>query len=205
MKSKISIIITILVVIFLAWFAIKGNTTDYATVIDKEISALEDELQELETQVETGDMTPQEAAKAETRIVNRLESIQKTIDSSSKKTLSEEQEILFVDGLNRLAQLLNDFQSTLITVDAVVNELPTEEQPRWRNGGGSDNDTPTTISDIIEETIEVVEEYVEEASEEMQEEENMEEEVEEVVEEEETEEVEQTEDTTTEETEEENL
>lgn len=158
----------IVIVIIAGWFLLKNDTVNYVAEVNGEVMALESELAEIETAVQAGLLTPEEAAEAQIKIVARIDAISAAATAGQKAQLSDAQRAQLVEGLERLKQTLIKYQSTLTTVDEIVLELPESERPKLSSrGGGGEN----AVSAIALETIGEVEEQIEDVIEEVTDEE----------------------------------
>jgi len=161
--NKVLIGAIVLVVVVGGWFLFKGDTINYVATIEDEVTQLEQELADIEAAIESGDLTPLEAAKAQIKIAKRLDAINSAVESSGNASLSSAQRAQLLGGLDRLKNVLTDYRGTLGVVDNAVLELPESERPKFkRGGGGSSKSESGSVTDVIVETIDVVQEYVEE-------------------------------------------
>lgn len=157
MNSKIIIGVIVLALVLVGWFSFKNNTVDYVATVNDEISALEGELAEIEAAVETGTLTPEEAVKAQEKIVARLDTINNSVTSSQNAKLTDAQKAQLNDGLERLKNILVEYQATLMVVDAQVETLQEVEKSKLRSGGSHKK-----VSEIVVETVTEMEGVIEE-------------------------------------------
>lgn len=159
--NKILIAIGLVAAAAIGWFLLfsGGSTINYVAEVNDEVMALEAELATIEAAVAAGELTPEQAAAAQIRIAARLEAINTAIDKSQSAKLTEAQRVQLVGGLDRLKQVLVDYQSTLVTVDAVVEALPEAQRPQL-TVRGSTSATKHSIVAAALGTVDVVESYV---------------------------------------------
>jgi hypothetical protein len=67
-----------------------NNTAESVTGTAKEVAQLEGELVVIQADIQAGTFTPQAAAKAQTKIINRIDSISKSAKVSQKATLTDD-------------------------------------------------------------------------------------------------------------------
>ncbi len=91
--------------------------------IHEALITLEDELDNLDVDVRTGNLTPEEAHRARARIMEQLEAIQTSGTQGARRGLSEAQRAELQDGLARLVGILETYLVTLSTVDAIAAEI----------------------------------------------------------------------------------
>lgn len=156
--NKLTIAIGVLALLVVGWFFLKGDTVSYVADVESEVFALESELVELEAAVEAGTLTPEEAAKAQERILARLEAIDDAVASGRPLRLTDAQRKQLVSALETLRSTLITHKDVFVAIDKKVLELPEEERPltKRKGGGGS-----ATFTEIVTEAVESVENQVE--------------------------------------------
>jgi len=157
--NKIFIGIGLIIIATIGWFLTKEKTVNHVEVIDDQVSSLETELAEIETAVRAGELTPQEAAQAQIKIVSRIEAINLATVAGQMTGLSDAQRVQLVAALERLKLTLIKYQITLMTVDEKVLELPESERPKLSRAGKGERDKP--LVSIVAEAIAEVEEQIE--------------------------------------------
>ena len=155
--NKIIIGVGVLAVIIAGWFLFGSSTVEYAATVEDEVSQLENELASIEAEVKAGTLSPEDAAKAQVKIVARIDSITGAVSSGQKATLTDAQRVQLINGLDRLKVILTKYRATLVAVDEAVLTLPEVKRPKLNRGSRNNN-----LADIAIETIETVEEQVEE-------------------------------------------
>jgi len=153
------IIIGIIAIIAVGWILFGSSTVDYVATVDQEVSALETELADIDAAVKAGTLTPAEAAKAQTKVADRIEGISSTVAAGQKTRMTDAQRLKLIDALERLKQLLVDYNTTIVAVDDAVLELPESDRPKLSGGGNGSN---AGLAAIAAEAIEVAEDQVEE-------------------------------------------
>ncbi len=118
-----------MVALVAGWFILQPQVTTYVNDFVEEVTALEEELVNIEASIAAGTMTPQAAAEAQRRIISRLDGIESTATQARTTQLSDSQRAQLNTGLNRLRDILVAYQATLEVVDEQVAELPEAERP----------------------------------------------------------------------------
>lgn len=161
MNNNLVLAIGVIVIVGIGFFLFWGDAADYVVVIDEEVAALEAELADIEAAVAAGELTPEEAAAAQVRIMNRLAAINTAVETSERASLTPSQRTQLLNGLDRLKNILIVYQGTLLAVDEAVLELPESERPQLNPRGSRGGGGNRTIADAIAEVVEVVEDHTE--------------------------------------------
>lgn len=119
--QKIGIIVGILGLLAIGWFVVHESSIDYVATVDDELSKLELELAALDA----SDMSPDDATVAKGVITNRLNTINASLNASQDRALSPAQQQMLDGGLQRLQQILTEYQVTLAALDQPSDQLAT--------------------------------------------------------------------------------
>ncbi len=150
MNKKI-VWVGIIGLIAIVWFIFQGSTRDYVATVDDEVSKLEAELAEINNAVDTGALTSESAAAAQEKVISRLGTINSSISSSYDSNLSDSQRVMLLAGLERLKNVLLNYQETLLVVDEAASESTGSKESQL------------ALPSVLTETIETVKNYVDEA------------------------------------------
>ena len=154
--NKIIIGGAILAVLAIGWFILSpGESFDYVTNINQEVTQLENELAQLDAQVTAGTLTAEQATKAKVRIITRLDTISESAKASEKTKLTPTQREQLANGLLRLKDALVSYQATLAAVDQAAIDTEVTRQLNTSNGRSSRH-----LTLIVADTIEAVEDTV---------------------------------------------
>jgi len=157
--SKIIIAVVALIAIAIGWFILNpGDTFDYVVNIDQEVTQLETELADLDSQVAAGTLTSEQATAAKVRIITRLDAINKAATDSEQLQLTPEQRTQLANGLLRLKDALVRYQATLDVVEDTAVEADVTAQLKSGQSGGSRH-----LTLIVADTIDDVEETVQDS------------------------------------------
>lgn len=160
MNKKFIIPLGIVALILIVWGISQTDTVDYIASVDEEVTALENELVELEAQITSEELVGEEAVEVRSRISARLDAIQKNIEEAEKnRTLTPEQRASLTASLERLKNALQRFRDTLLTVD----EAATTEERRRSVGNRITSKSLVEQAVATYESVEdAVQEFVEE-------------------------------------------
>ena len=158
MYKIITGIVVLVSILIAGWFFLDTRVIEYVATVDEEVSQLESELASLEASIAAGTLSTADAVNAQTKIVERIDAINKASLAGQKAQLTDSQRIQLINSLGRLKQALIKYKSTLVAVDKVVLALPESERPRYKNRGSGKK---VSVVDIATEAIENVEEQVE--------------------------------------------
>lgn len=136
MKS-ILIGLGVIVILALGWLLFFDNSNEFEVLVDQELSTLEEELVALEGQVAAGTLTSQQATAAQTQISQQLASISASVPTDASVELNEEQRSALRDGLERLKNMIVEYQNTLVAIDETA-------------GGGGQSVVETAIGAVEE-------------------------------------------------------
>lgn len=163
------------VALLFGWYLLSGDNSELTAeqvyvefVMEDEINALEADLAEIETAVNAGTLSEEEATAAKVRILTRLNEI----DASSNvqaSALTPSQRMQLSAGLDRLRNILVTYQATLESVDELADAEEVEAEVSARRRGGSSNGSVKitytgsgmTLTEIVEEITDSVEELKE--------------------------------------------
>ncbi len=149
--------VAMIILLGVGWLLLQPSTVGYIAVFDTEVEQLERELQELEILVTSGALTPEEAAAAQRRIIERLDAAATVMVDVERVRLSAAQQAQLTAGLDRLRTTLVTYQGTLQAVDEQVEQLPEAERPTLGRGR-------TRVVTSANDTLQTVEEFVAEAT-----------------------------------------
>lgn len=121
---------------------------DVATV-NESVLTLEDEFDDLDINLRTGNLTPAEAQAARVRIITELEAIRTSGTQGARRGLTEIQRAELQEGLGRLVRMLETYLVTLSTVDAIAAEA----DPATTDSNVPRNLQGKTILEVITETL----------------------------------------------------
>ncbi len=178
-KIYTGVILAIIVVVGI-FLLNSSNKVEYVATIDDEITQLENELAELDLAVEAGTLTSAQATEAKVKILTRLDTINTSIATSERATLTTAQRKQLSEGLDRLKNILITYQATLTAVDDTAAEADVTAKLKSSHSGGSKN-----LNLIVAETIDNVQEVTEEVIVDYETDENLDTQIEEIVVEEE--------------------
>ncbi len=132
-----------------AWLFFQHQTTDYVAQISDEVEALEMELATLEAAVHADTLEPEQAAKAQTKIVARIDTINTAANASQQIQLTDAEKAQLALSLQRLADALTHYKATLEVVDQVVLTLPESKRPQLRHNGSGQQGVVTITDDVV--------------------------------------------------------
>ena len=158
--KKIWMVIGVVVLAAIVWFAFQPDTIDYVKEVNDEVTALETELAELEAAIEAGTLSPEEAAEAQVRIASRIDAVNTRVGNAQKADFTPAQRAQLKDALERMKQALTNYQPALLVVEAQVEKLPEADKQRLRRGGSVHRITQV-VTEAVAEIEEAVEEVVE--------------------------------------------
>jgi len=162
-SKKIILGLAVLLIIIGAWWVISNKETTMTFSIDNEIAELEAELEAIERDIADGLITPQVAAEAQIRIMNRISAISDITESVHQTGITPAQRAMLLEGLNRLRTVLARFQDTLVAIDAEVATLPEDQRPVLHIGRGASRTFTSSIVAVVEDAVNSIEEVVEES------------------------------------------
>lgn len=147
--------IAVVILLGVGWLLLQPSTAGYIAAFDTEVAQLEWELQELEIMVTSGALTPEEAAVAQRRIVERLDAIATVTVDTEKVRLSASQRAQLNAGLDRLRSVLLTYQATIQVIDEQVMALPEADRPTLGRGrtraAVSANETVAAVEGFVAE------------------------------------------------------
>jgi hypothetical protein len=154
----------LIAIVATGWFLLKpSDKIDFVVTIDQEVTQLENELSELDAAVAAGTLSPEQATEAKVKIINHLDKINTSANSASaNKQLTSIQQNQLTDGLNRLKNILIDYQTTLITIDktAIDNVVKTKlASGRINKSIVLTTIAVETINNVEDTASEVIEDY----------------------------------------------
>lgn len=97
-----------------------AGPVEYVADIEDEVTALEEELAELDAQIERGELSEEDAVAARNSITARIDTINATVTQSGKLTLSDADRARLSASLKRLTDALVGYRDSLIIVDEVA-------------------------------------------------------------------------------------
>lgn len=161
--KKIIIAIVAIVAIGSLWFLFTAdNTAEYTKTVTDEITALENELAEIDAAVEAGTLTPEQATEAKVKIITRLATIDAAVTEANKSRLTQEQKNTLAAGLRNLVDAMEKYKNTLAAVDEAAIDSEVEAQlaakvNEDRNLGVSLS-AGASLTAVIEDVVDSVEE-----------------------------------------------
>lgn len=185
--NKIILGIAVLAALVVGWFILNpGDTFDYVVTMNDEVAELEAELIALDTAVEAGTLTPEQATEAKVRIITRLAAIDSAATASEDTQLTSTQREQLSAGLDRLKNILITYQNTLAVVEETAIEsevgVAIAADPKLRGMVGSGRTIFTSnITLITSSVIDSVEETVADSVQDYEPNETLDEQVEEIV------------------------
>ncbi len=153
--NKVFLGLTIAIIILggLGWLLLYSGPSAHVSVIEREVSGLENYLIEIEAELASGELSLDIATATISNIASSLELIKSSATVAGSSRLNEEQLARLDQSLNRFLNVLVGYSDTLLELDKQIQDLPLEDRQAFADGEGG-------VADLVLNTVYFIDESV---------------------------------------------